>query len=302
MSKGRGVPIGLKNLVYALLEEDPAFGGKATYGPVKNLVGAITANVNPNSSTETLFADDGPFETASTIGSIGLELGVADLSLEDQAELLGHSIVGGVMIRKGSDIPPWVAVGFKSLKSNGKYRYTWLAKGKFASPEQANQTKGDGINWNTPTISGAFVKRECDDEWERHIDEDSIDFAPAMATNWFNNPYGEASGGGGAALAVSSITPTANATAVAVGTTITVNFNQPLALSTVNTGSILLLKADGSPVAVSLSLNSERKVLTITPKADLTASNKHQVIVTEGVKDIYGRGLSTPYTSSFTTA
>lgn len=189
---GKGVTIGLKNLVYAILTTDPS-EGLATYETPKKIAGAITANINPNSSNETLFADDGPYDTASTIGQISLEMNVADLPLEVQAELFGHELtVGGVLIRKGADTPPWLAVGFKSLKSNGSYRYTWLAKGKFSLPEQNNETKGDSVSFQTPTTSGSFVKREADDEWERHADEDATGFLPATATNWFNNPYGTA--------------------------------------------------------------------------------------------------------------
>ena len=197
---GKGVIIGLRNLVYAKMLTDPAYGtGQATYEAPKPIAGAISANVNPNASTETLFADDGPFESATTIGQIEVELNVADLPLEVQAELLGHTYQNGVLIRKAGDVPPWVAIGFKSLKSNGKFRYTWLAKGKFTIPEQNNQTKGDSIEFQTPTIVGSFVKRECDDEWERHIDEDDANFTTTMAQNWFNNPYGTAasSSGGG---------------------------------------------------------------------------------------------------------
>lgn len=194
---GKGVVIGLRNLVYAKMLTDPAPGqGQATYETPKLIAGAISANINPNASTGTLFADDGPFETATTIGQIEVELNVADLPLEVQAELLGHTYKNGVLIRKAGDVPPWVAIGFKSLKSNGKFRYTWLAKGKFNIPEQNNQTKGDSVEFQTPTITGSFVKRECDDEWERHIDEDDENFTPEMAANWFKNPYGTAAGSG----------------------------------------------------------------------------------------------------------
>lgn len=191
----KGTIIGLRNLVYAKMLTDPPYGqGQATYETPKLIAGAISVNINANASTETLFADDGPFETATTIGQIEVELNVADLPLEIQAELLGHTYENGVLIRRAGDVPPWVAIGFKSLKSNGKYRYTWLAKGKFGIPEQNNQTKGDSIEFQTPTIVGSFVKRECDDEWERHIDEDDENFTPEMALNWFNNPYGTAAG------------------------------------------------------------------------------------------------------------
>lgn len=187
---GNGVAIGLRNVVYATLTTDPA-SGTATYATPKAIKGAISAKINPNSSNDTLFADDGPYETATTIGSISLALNVADLPLDAQAALFGHTLTAeGVLIRKSSDVPPWVAVGFKSLKSNGNYRYTWLAKGKFGLPEESNETRGDKINFQTPTTNGSFVKRVCDDEWERHIDEDTTGFTQAMADSWFNNPYG----------------------------------------------------------------------------------------------------------------
>lgn len=185
----KGVIIGMRNLVYTKLLTDPETG-QATYAQPKMIRGAISAGVNPNSSNATLFADDGPYETASTIGEITVDLNVADIPLEVQSELFGHTLTeDGVLIRKSTDIPPWVAIGFKSLKSNGKYRYTWLAKGKFGLPEQSNQTKGDSVEYQTPTIQGNFVKRECDDEWERHIDEDAENFTQALATNWFSSPY-----------------------------------------------------------------------------------------------------------------
>lgn len=188
----QGVLIGLRNVVYAPLTTDPALGsGPATYGPVEKLAGAISANINPNSSNDTLFADDGPYEIGTTLGGVTLDLNIADLPLEAQAALFGHTITTeGVLIRKATDIPPWVAIGFKSLKSNGKYRYTWLAKGKFTLPEQNNETKADKVKFSTPTAKGNFVRRECDDEWERHIDEDTTGFTPEQATNWFANPYG----------------------------------------------------------------------------------------------------------------
>lgn len=189
---GKGVQIGLSHVVVAELLTD-AIGSPATYEAPVRIPGAMSANINPNSSTETLFADDGPHETATTLGGITLSLNVADLDLETQAKLFGHTVTAeGVLIRKSTDTPPWVAVGFKSLKSNGKYRYTWLAKGKFGMPEQNNETKGDSVSFQTPTTEGSFVKRETDDEWERHIDEDSANFTPEQATNWFLNPYGVA--------------------------------------------------------------------------------------------------------------
>ena len=183
--------IGLRDIYYAKLLTDPV-GGTATYEAPKRLAGAISANINPNSSSATLFADDGPADTAATLGEISLELNVADIPLETQAELLGHTVEGGVLKKKGGDVPPWVAVGFRTLKSNGSYRYYWLNKGKFATPEEDLKTKGDSIEFTTPTISGSFVKRDSDDEWQRQADADDSESATAI-TNWFRGPLQNAS-------------------------------------------------------------------------------------------------------------
>lgn len=301
MAKG-GVQIGLSNLVYALLLTDPDPGaGQATYGPVKRVSGAIGANVNPNSSNETLFADDGPYETASTVGQITLELNVADIPLPVQAELYGHTYQNGVLIRKSTDVPPFVAVGYKSLKSNGKYRYTWLAKGKFSAPEQGNETKGDSVNFQTPTTSGSFLKRDCDDEWERHIDEDDVDFVPSMATTWFNGPYGTGSGADTTPPAVQSVVPANNATGVAVNTTVVWTFSEPLKLSTVTLNNFQVLEG-GSIVAGDLTTNSARDVVTFTPTSALSASTDYTCVVGTGVQDLAGNNIVSTHITAFETA
>ena len=184
-----GVLIGLSNLVYAKLTTDPVAPGPATYATPKPIIGAMTANMNPNPKSGTLFADDGPMEVASTLGEIQLDLTAGNIPLEIQADLLGHVYDKGVIIRKAADVAPWVAVGFKTLKSNGKYRYVWLVKGKFQEPEQKNETKGDSVNFQTTGIVGNFVKRDCDDVWQLQADEDAVDFVATTATSWFTTVF-----------------------------------------------------------------------------------------------------------------
>ena len=180
-----GVRVGLKDLYYATLTTDASDG--AVYGTPVKITGAITANINPNSSNETLFGDDGPLETASQLGQVELELNVADIPLEVQQVLLGHdSLSSGVLLKKSTDTPPWLAIGFKSKKSNGNYRYVWLLKGKFREPEVNHETQDDSINFQTITISGNFVKREYDDAWIKMTDDDATGYVDAGDT-WFTD-------------------------------------------------------------------------------------------------------------------
>lgn len=176
--------IGLKDVYYALLTSDAT--GNAVYSDPVRISGAMTANINPNPATGTLFADDGPSDTAATLGEISLELGMSDLPLEAQSVLLGHAYdaTKGILSKAGSDVSPWLALGFRSLKSDGTYRYYWLTKGKFSTPEEELETKGDSINFKTPTITGSFVKREADDKWQLQTDS-SITAAATTVTGWF---------------------------------------------------------------------------------------------------------------------
>lgn len=188
--------IGCDNLVYAVMKTEDTATEKPVYDVIKPAIGVMHVNINPNASQETLFADDGPMETATTLGKIDVEIQKNELSSENKADLLGHSIDdNGGVVYADSDVPPFVAIGFRSLKSNGKYRYVWLYKGKFTDPEDNNETKGDGINFQSDTIKGQFVKLNCPIEtkdggkrlWKYEIDGDTPKASTDAMANWFKD-------------------------------------------------------------------------------------------------------------------
>lgn len=187
--------IGCDHLVYALMTTEDTATTAPAYGDVKSAPGVISVNINPNASQETLFADDGPMETATTLGKIDVEINKAELTAENKADLLGHQIdANGGVVYGDSDVPPWVAIGFRTLKSNGNYRYVWLYKGKFTDPEDNNETKGDSINFQTDTISGQFVKLNNQITinnrlirlWKYELDGDNEDADANVMANWFD--------------------------------------------------------------------------------------------------------------------
>ena len=180
-----GTKVGLTDLYYALLTSDASDG--AVYETPVKITGAIVANINPNSTSGTLFADDGPLESTSQLGQIELQLDIADIPLTEQGILLGNDAVAlGVLLKKATDTPPWLAIGFKSLKSNGSYRYVWLVKGKFREIEDNSETKDDSINWQTGTIMGQFVKRDYDEVWKKMADADESSYVD-VGDDWFTD-------------------------------------------------------------------------------------------------------------------
>lgn len=292
-----GVIVGLRDLHYALLQQDDN-SGVAYSAPVK-ITGAVQANINPNASVETLFADDGPMETAASTGQISLEMIAADFPLDVQAVLLGHTIENGRLKRKAGDVPPWVAIGFKSLKSNGKYRFVWLLKGKFQQPEQNHETKGDSINFQTPTLVGSFVKRDYDDEWIHQSDEDMATYVDSIGTGWFNSVEPSVDT---VAPTVLSVTPADAATGVAADTTVQWVFSEAIQATDVTEGNFFLLDAANAQVAGSLSISADKTTVTFTPDANLSATTTYTAYVTTDVKDLAGNHLEDVYVTTFTTA
>lgn len=189
--------IGCDNLVYAPMTTEDTADALPTYGDVVKAPGVMHVNINPNSSQETLFADDGPMETASTLGKIDVEIQKNELTAQNKADLLGHQIdSNGGVVYGDSDVPPWVAIGFRTLKSNGKYRYVWLYKGKFSEPEDQNETKGDSINFQSDTITGQFtrlskpvtINGKSVRPWKYELDMDSEGVKESAITSWFEAP------------------------------------------------------------------------------------------------------------------
>jgi len=162
--------VGLENLVYAKLTDEAT---KAYATPVK-IAPVINAKIKPKINSAILYGDNRAVETVSALGEVEIELEVTDISLEVQAVLLGHDldIVTGVMTFNANDVAPYVAIGFKSKKANGKYRYVWLLKGKFKEFEDEYATTEDKVKFTTPKIKGTFLTRE-DGKWKYTADEDS---------------------------------------------------------------------------------------------------------------------------------
>lgn len=184
--------IGLDSLYYAKITED-AFGNE-TYGTPKVLAKAMKADLSIEYSEGSLFADDAMTENIKEFKSGKLSLGVKDLGNEVAADLTGARVdSNGVLIDRGEDSAEPVAVGFRAKKPNGKYRYFWLYRVKFAVPPTSLATKGDSIAFTTPTIEGTIMTRnramvDGTHPWKAEVTElDSG--ATSVITNWFNTVY-----------------------------------------------------------------------------------------------------------------
>ena len=185
--------IGLDKPYYAIITEDA--NGQETYGTPKVMAKAIQADLTVNNATASLYANDGVDESVDEFTSGTLSLGLNDLASTVAAELLGARVdTNGVLVNSTNDIAPYVAVGFRARKANGKYRYFWLYRVKFGVPATNLATKGESITFQTPTIEGTVMRRNKPDTqdkhpWKTEVTEGDTGVSAATISGWFSAVY-----------------------------------------------------------------------------------------------------------------
>ena len=101
-----------------------------TYGTLQLMAGVIEASITPeNADPDVQHADDVEFSVLYPDPELSFKTKMADIPLTIQEMIFGNAIDdNGVLVRTASDRPPYFAVGFKSEKSDGTFRYVWLFK------------------------------------------------------------------------------------------------------------------------------------------------------------------------------
>ena len=104
---------------------------------------------------------------------------------------------------------------------------------------------------------------------------------------------------------VASRVPAADADGVAVTSNVSATFNEPMAGSSISTGTVRLLDADGDPVSAAVTFDEAARRVTLNPVEDLATSTTYTAVVTGGpggVTDLAGNVLAADVTWAFTTA
>ena len=191
--------IGLNNLWYSLLTE--AQDGTPSYGGAKSFGKAISASASNNSAT--LYADDALAESDTSFQSGTITLGVDDDREATFAEVLGHEISAeGEVTRNANDLAPWVGLGriiVKMVNNVRLYKVEILYKVKFSEPSQDDNTKGESVEFSTPSIEGTIATL-ANGDWS----EDAIAFIQATfasSTSTFRVVYDVNGGTGSVASA-----------------------------------------------------------------------------------------------------
>lgn len=294
--------IGLDDLYVAEVTQDDADGYVAD--TPEPLAPAMNASQTPAVNSVTQYADDAPYDTMSSEGETEITLDVTNIPVEMLAKLTGNTFdsASGRMFDHGAT-PPYHALMFRSMKSNGSYRYYSYLKGKFRNPAEEAASKSDTpdpkprklIYTAVKTVYEFDVDGAGDMQKVKRVigDEDSTNFD---GSTWFSQVQ-TPEAASYSALALSTSVPADDATGIVVTANVVLTFNNALVAAAIN--NVTLLDDALAPVAGATTLDATRKIMTINPTASLDASTEYTVVIS-GVTDIYGQTLTSVVT--FTTA
>lgn len=144
--------IGCKHLIF-----QPAQTGETPNAGIW-LAGLVEANLTITNATGELYADDIQWEQDEQFASGSLATEIADLTLEKQATLFGHTYSAETgLVKNVSDASPYGKVGYvRTLTRRGTGRVYQAVIFTRAKPAEQNDnvtTKGSSIDYQTNPVN-----------------------------------------------------------------------------------------------------------------------------------------------------
>lgn len=152
--------VGISNLHYAVMSTEDSASGNPVYGTIKKpTTGLINVDITVNSATADLYADNILWEHEANFSNAEMQCSVADLPMDMQADLLGHTYdsTNKTLVKNANDAAPYVAVGFEFAMTKGKKLAVWMMKGKYSPVSMNGQTRGENTEYGTNELTGTFT-------------------------------------------------------------------------------------------------------------------------------------------------
>lgn len=263
-----------------------------TMGIGKAFGKATSADITINAAPVNYYANDGVVEVVSEFTDGTLKTELDNMTDEANSEIFGRTIdENGVVISGADDSPPYVKYSVivpMQVSGQSKYKCIVLPRVQFEPPSGSYKSKEKSTTLSGTTVNGTIMKN-ADSAYQREKTCDTVKQALAWQAAEMHMPSTHD------ALSCTPV-PADAATAIALNFSITLTFNNPI-----DHGNATLQDATtGAVIASTKTFNGGKTVLTIAPSANLTASTKYMVTLTN-MTDAYGQTLAdTVYT--FTTA
>lgn len=188
--------IGMRHVVACELDSHTD-GSEPTYKTSGgfDVGGAISANLTKNKNANgALYYDDALGESDDGLISLDLDIGLDDI-LEDVQEKMGlleKTTAGSPSVTtyyETSKNPKALGIGYMRVRrKNGvtSYQGIWVYKMQFSINNETANTKGESIEWQTPTINGKGFGLAIDSSGELTFRKFRLFQSAADAATWLD--------------------------------------------------------------------------------------------------------------------
>lgn len=178
--------VGLRKPIIAKLNTNGTYDNPFAFGK------AIGLQVTPNYAEGSLYADDGQAEYDKEFSYAEVTLNTSTIPIIAHDKMFGHKVTEKNVKFNGDDQNNDVGVGWISVeKVNGVRSFigNFLNKVKFSEPSEDYATRGESIEYKTPSITGRASTVDGGD-WK----ETETFATEAEAKNWIYGKFGKTMG------------------------------------------------------------------------------------------------------------
>lgn len=152
---------------------------------------AVSMGINPSYAEASLYGDDVQVEYEKSFVNAGITLGTTSTPLQAADTMFGHTVdmANKKVVYKATDEANYVGVGITGVeKVDGKTQYIALIIlcAKFADSSESYSTKGDQLQFNTPSIEGTAIAADDEGNWKQTKIFDTAEAADAYVRDFLN--------------------------------------------------------------------------------------------------------------------
>ncbi|MBR6293029.1 MAG: major tail protein [Lachnospiraceae bacterium] len=152
---------------------------------------AVNVNIDPQYAEASLYGDDVQVEYEKDFTSAQVSLGTTSTPIKAADVMFGHEVdyEEKKVLYKSTDEANYVGVGVTGVeKVDGESVYVALIVlcAKFADSADAYNTKGEQLQFNTPSITGKAIAADDDGNWKERKLFTKAEDADAYVRNFLN--------------------------------------------------------------------------------------------------------------------
>lgn len=185
-------------LLYAIAApiQTEADGQAITYGKGQVIGGMMTAEISYTRNSNPLYADDRVMEEDNSITGGTIKMGVDDVNDDARVMMLGDVKEGRTRAKRSTTRRRkralrrhgYIRVRRKDNKTN--YIAYWVHKAIFGIGTESAKTKGQSIEWQTPTLEGSIMGVKNNAALQTRFRERRTFTKESEARAWLNKKAG----------------------------------------------------------------------------------------------------------------